>query len=211
MAVLFDMDGTLVDSTRVVERCWEHWGRQHGIPLAEILRFSHGRPTLETMEHFRPGADHTADAAEMLDTEVTDTEGVIAVAGANAAVLACASGRWGVVTSAPRNLAEVRLKAAGLPIPELLITVEQIARGKPDPEGFLLAATRLNVAPADCIVFEDTGPGVEAATRAGMRAIGLLTTVRREQLACDYVTRDFRDVTITGQSDGFEVDLRSQI
>ena len=205
------MDGTLVDSTAIVERCWEHWGRRYGIRLAEILLFSHGRPTLETMEHFRPGADHSGDAAEMLRTEVTDTEGVVAVAGANAAVLACAGGRWGVVTSAPRKLAEVRLKAAGLPVPDVLVTVEQIERGKPDPEGFLLAAALLGVAPAECVAFEDTGPGIEAATRAGMCAIALLTTVPREQLGCQYAIRDFRDAIITCQGDGFEVNLRSQM
>src|SRR5437764_12807834 len=92
-AVLFDMDGTLVDSTAVVERCWHRWGQRYGIPLDEILRFSHGRPTLETMEHFRPGQDHRVDAAEMLDIEVQDTDGVVAVAGANAAVLAACEGR----------------------------------------------------------------------------------------------------------------------
>lgn len=179
------MDGTLVDSTAVVERCWDRWGRRHGIATSDILRFSHGRPTLATMEHFRPGADHDADAAEMLADEVSDTAGVVAVAGAVAAVAACSDGRWAIVTSAPCELAEVRLKAAGLPLPDVLVTVEQIQRGKPDPEGFLRAAELLHVAPAECLVFEDTGPGIEAAIRAGMQVIGLLTTVSREQLGCE--------------------------
>ena len=206
-AVLFDMDGTLVDSTAVVERCWERWSLQHGIPLADVLRFSHGRPTLQTMEHFRHGEDHSRDAAEMLQSEVGETDGVAAIAGANAAVLACAQGKWAVVTSAPRELAEVRLKAAGIPIPEVLVSVEQVQRGKPDPESFLRAAELLNVAPADCLVFEDTGPGVEAGLRAGMQVIGLLTTVARDQLGCEHVIRDFRDIRVTPHETGFEVEV----
>jgi mannitol-1-/sugar-/sorbitol-6-phosphatase len=205
-AVLFDMDGTLVESTAVVERCWERWGTRHGIPLDQILKFSHGRPTLETMEHFRPGEDHRFDADEMLGSEVTDTDGIVAVAGANAAVLAVQQGAWAVVTSAPRSLAEVRLRAASLPVPDVLVGVEQIRRGKPDPEGFLRAAELLRVSPADCVAFEDTGPGVEAATRAGMHAIALLTTVPGEQLKCGCLIRDFREVRFTPTSTGFEVE-----
>jgi len=201
------MDGTLVDSTAVVERCWEHWGRQYGIPLTEILRFSHGRPTLATMEHFRPGADHSADAADMLRSEVADRSGIVAVRGAHAAVLACVGRPWAVVTSAPRELAEVRLKAAGLPIPDVMVTVEQVHRGKPDPEGFLKAAEMLGTPPEQCIAFEDTGPGVEAARRAGMHAVGLLTTVTREELGCDCVIRDFTDVRLTANGSGFLVDI----
>jgi len=201
------MDGTLVDSTAVVERCWQHWAWRYRIPLEEVLKFSHGRPTLATMEHFRPGRDHTADAAEMLHTELTDMEDVVAVAGANAAVLACHKGAWAVVTSAPRELAEVRLKAAGLPIPDVLVSVEQIERGKPDPEGFLRAAELLGVAPEDCLVFEDTGPGIEAGRRAGMHVVGVLTTVPREQLGCEWVIRDFGDVRFNANARGFEVQL----
>ena len=207
-AVLFDMDGTLVDSTAVVERCWQRWADRHSLPIEDILRFSHGRPTLATMEHFRPGQDHAFDAEEMLRAEVSDTDGVVAVAGANAALLAASGGRWAVVTSAPRELAEVRLRSAGLPIPAVLVSVEQLQRGKPDPEGFLRAAELLGVAPADCVVFEDTGPGVEAGLRAGMRVVALLTTVPRAQLSCECAVRDFSDVSIARRGDGFEIVIR---
>src|SRR5579884_1102512 len=201
------MDGTLVDSTIVVERCWRRWGDRYGLPLDEILHFSHGRPTIETMEHFRPGEDHTDDAVDMLKAELTHTDGVVAVAGANAAVLAASAGHWAVVTSAPRALAEVRLRAAGLPVPHVLVGVEEIERGKPDPEGYLRAAELLGVAPAACVVFEDTPPGVEAGLRAGMRVIGLVTTVARDRLPCDCAVRDFTAVHLHLRDGAFEIEV----
>lgn len=206
-AILFDMDGTIVDSTAIVERAWGWWADRHGIPLADVLRFSHGRPTEATMVHFLGVRDHTRELAEMLLFEEQVTDGITAVPGAMDAVEAVRNGRWAVVTSAPRKLAGIRLAAAGLPLPSVLVGVDEIQRGKPDPQGYLLAAERLNVAAADCLVFEDTGPGIEAGLRAGMRAVGLLTTVPREQLGCEYVVRDFRDVKITAAAPGFEVQI----
>ncbi len=204
-AILFDMDGTIVDSTAIVERAWGWWAARHNIPLPDLLTFSHGRPTVDTMEHFLGRRDHTRELAEMLLFEEQMTEGIMAVPGAVDAVRAVRKGKWAVVTSAPRKLAGIRLAAAGLPLPSVLVGVDEIQRGKPDPQGYLLAAERLNVAAAECLVFEDTGPGIEAGLRAGMEAVALLTTVPREQLGCEYVVRDFRDVTITATAAGFEV------
>jgi sugar-phosphatase len=201
------MDGTIVDSTAIVERAWGWWADRHGIPLQEVLRFSHGRPTLDTMLHFLGERDHTAELAEMLLYEEQMTEGITSVPGAVDALNAVRNGKWAVVTSAPRKLAGIRLAAAGLPFPPVLVGVDEIERGKPDPQGYLLAAARLQVGPPDCLVFEDTGPGIEAGVRAGMQTVGLLTTVAREQLACECVVRDFRDVKITPAADGFEVRL----
>lgn len=204
-AVLFDMDGTLVDSTAIVESAWEAWANRHSLPLAGILAFSHGRPTRETMDHFRPGLDCSSDAAEMLQYEERTIDGITAVAGAREAVLAVQNAAWAVVTSATRRLAEIRLTAAGLPIPCVLVSSEDIRHGKPDPEGYLKAAARLNVAPADCLVFEDTWAGIEAARRAGMRAIGLLTTVAEERLGCDCVIEDFRRTRLERRGTGVEI------
>jgi sugar-phosphatase len=114
-----------------------------------------------------------------------------------------------VVTSAPRRLAEIRIAVAGFPRPKILVAVEDIERGKPDPEGFLKAANELGVAPADCLVFEDTGPGVEAGLHAGMQVVGVLTTVTREQLSTNLVIRDFRDVAISWRLGGFDVSIVS--
>jgi sugar-phosphatase len=193
-ALLFDMDGTLVDSTAVVERAWGWWADRHRLPLAEVLAYSHGRPTIRTMEHFLPGADVRAEAAEMERYEEDRTDGILAVAGAQAAVLEAQKGAWAVVTSAPRLLAERRLVAAGFPLPPVLVPVDEIEHGKPDPEGYLKAAKLLGVAPPACAVFEDTRPGIEAAQAAGMIAIGLLTTFPAEALGCAWTIRDFRDL-----------------
>ena len=207
-AVLFDMDGTLVDSTAVVERAWAGWAARHGIPLADVLTFSHGRRTADTLAHFRPEVDYSIELAELEDYEETVTDGIIAVKGAEAAVIAAQAGAWGVVTSAPRQLAEIRLTIAGLPLPQVLVTADRIGRGKPHPEGFLRAAEELGVAPAECLVFEDTAPGIEAGVRAGMQVVGLLTTVPRKQLGCEWIINDFRDVHLQKRDSGFEIFLR---
>lgn len=204
-AVLFDMDGTLVDSTAVVEGAWGWWVGRHQLPLAEVLAFSHGRPTLGTMKHFLPGADVRAEAAEMERYEEDRTDGIVAVAGAKAVVLEAQKGAWAVVTSAPRQLAESRLSTAGFPLPGVLVPVDEIERGKPDPEGYLKAAKLLGVAPACCAVFEDTRPGIEAARAAGMTAIGLLTTFRAETLGCAWTIRDFRDIHLEHSGEGFRI------
>jgi sugar-phosphatase len=204
-AVLFDMDGTLVDSTAVVEGAWGWWADRHHLPLAEILAFSHGRPTVGTMEHFRPGVDVRPEAAEMEKYEERRTDGILAVAGAQAAVVEAQKGAWGVVTSAPRRLAESRLAAAGFPLPRVLVPVDEIERGKPDPEGYLKAVRLLRAAPAECVVFEDTRPGIEAAQAAGMTVIGLATTFPAGELACDWVIRDFRDVCLEHDGAGFRI------
>jgi sugar-phosphatase len=201
------MDGTLVDSTAVVERAWEWWAKRHQISLPEILRFSHGRPTSATFEHFRPGIDHSLELAEMLAYEETELSGIIAVRGAAAVIKAAATGAWAVVTSATRKLALSRIAASGLPAPPVLVPVDEIQNGKPDPEGFLLAAERLRIDPVDCIVFEDTAPGIEAGLRAGMQVVGLLTTMTAQDLAHRPLIKDFRDVRVTNLGSGFEVML----
>ncbi len=206
-AILFDMDGTLVDSTAVVEKAWGWWAKRHNIPLQELLKFSHGRPTEATMENFLPGADHTGELVEMLIYEEQETDGIVPVPGAADAIAVAQKGAWAVVTSATRRLAEIRLKVSNLAIPRVLVSVDQIGRGKPDPEGFLLAAERLGVAPKDCLVFEDTGPGVQAGLRAGMQVVGLLTTVPREQLSCERVVRDFLSVSVLFQSGRFQLEI----
>jgi mannitol-1-/sugar-/sorbitol-6-phosphatase len=206
-ALIFDMDGTLVDSAGPVERGWTWWAARHGLSLSAVLAFSHGRPSIETMKHFLPGVDCSRDAAELAALEEADTSDVVAVPGASDSVVAAQNGAWAVVTSANRRLAETRLTVAGLPLPPVLVSAEDIERGKPNPEGFLKAAMRMNVAPSDCLVFEDTAAGVAAALSAGMRAVGLLTTVPGAQLGCDFVIEDFRQVRVKHNGHGFEVVL----
>jgi len=209
-AILFDMDGTLVDSTAIVERAWGNWAARHNLSLSDILAFSHGRPTISTLEQFRPGQDHTSDLEELARFEENETAGILAVPGA-AEILDTMQRQnhpWALVTSAWRKLAETRVLAAGLPFPTVIVPIDEIQNGKPDPEGFLHAAAQLGVAPQDCIVFEDTRPGIDAGLRAGMQVIALLTTCPAEQLNHDPLIRDFRDVQIQAEGDFLNIHLR---
>src|SRR3984885_7212626 len=197
-AVLFDMDGTLVDSTQVVELAWGGWAVRHNIPLEEVLSFSHGRPTIAPLDHFLPGRDHAEELEELSRFEETRTEGILAVPGA-AEVLQTLQKQnhpWAIVTSARRKLAETRVLAAGLPLPSVIVPIDEIRNGKPDPEGFLRAAEQLGVAPEDCLVFEDTRPGIDAGLCAGMKVVGLLTTFSSQELRHQPLIDDFRDVAI---------------
>jgi mannitol-1-/sugar-/sorbitol-6-phosphatase len=206
--VLFDMDGTLVDSTRVVQRAWGWWAKRHGIPLETVLSFSHGRPTIATMEHFLPGWNHTQELDEMARYEETQFEGIQAVPGAMQVVRALQNHPWAIVTSAWRTLAEARVIAAGLPLPKVIVPVDEIRNGKPDPEGFLCAAERLGIPPEECLVFEDTRPGIEAGMSAGMQVVAILTTVAANQLRHRPLIRDFHDVTISPEGDHLDIEVR---
>lgn len=208
-AVLFDMDGTLVDSTPVVERAWGQWALRHKIPLEEVLSFSHGRPSIATLEHFFPGRDHAAEVEELAHFEETNTEGILAVPGAAEVLLALQQQDhpWAIVTSAWRTLAETRVVAAGLPLPRIIVPIDEIRNGKPDPEGFLHAAQQLGVAPGECIVFEDTRPGIDAGLSAGMHVVGLLTTYAAPQLQHRPLIRDFRDVAIRPEGEFLTIEL----
>jgi mannitol-1-/sugar-/sorbitol-6-phosphatase len=209
-AVLFDMDGTLVDSKAVVEESWRSWAARHGFSLETVLAFSHGRPAMSTMEHFLPGQDHTRDLEEHARFERTELGGVVAVPGAAPLLRALEGHPWAIVTSAWRKLAEARLAAAGLPLPSVIIPVDEIQKGKPDPEGFLRAAEQLAVEPRHCLVFEDTRPGIDAGLRAGMHVVGLLTTLPAAQLQHDVLIRDFRDATFLPDGDSLSFWLRNQ-
>lgn len=190
------MDGTLVDSTPVVERTWSWWAARHAIPLDQVLAFSHGRPTVATMQYFLPGLDHAAELDEMARQEETELGGILAVPGAIQVVRALDGHPWAIVTSAWRTLAEARVLAAGLPLPQVLVPVDEIRNGKPDPEGFLSAAAQLKVAPHECLVFEDTRPGIEAGLNAGMQVVGILTTMPAARLNHRPLIRDFHDIAI---------------
>jgi len=167
-AFLFDMDGTLLDSSAVVERVWLTWARQHGIDAKALLTDLHGVRAEDTIRRFAgPGLDIARETEWILQAELHDVEGVVALEGIGAFIERLAPDAWAVVTSATFALATVRLRAANLPLPEVFITAEDVKRGKPDPEGFLLAAKRLGVRIEECLVFEDSPAGVAAAKAAG--------------------------------------------
>ncbi len=176
-AVLLDMDGTLVDSDASVERAWTTWSAEHGHDPAAVLAIAHGSPADRTVRRLFPALDEASvviAAQRQLDLQYDDLSDVVAAPGA--AELLAALGRtglpWAVVTSADVRLAKARLGAAGID-PPLLVTVEDVRRGKPDPEGYLLAAGRLGVEPAACLVVEDSEPGLAAGRAADMRTAAL--------------------------------------
>jgi len=176
-AVLLDMDGTLVDSDASVERAWTTWSVEHGPDPADVLTIVHGSPPAPTIRRLLPALDDAAVAASaqrQMDLQYDDVADVVAAPGAAEllAALERLSMPWAVVTSADVRLAKARLGAAGIE-PPLLVTVEDVRRGKPDPEGFLMAAARLGVAPEACLVVEDSEPGLASGRAAGMRTAAL--------------------------------------
>lgn len=175
-ALLLDMDGTIVNSDAVVERCWHDWAVAHGLNPEETLKVVHGRQGYATMAILlpdRPMEENFAENAVMLARETADTEGVVPVGGAPAFMAALRTLPHALVTSADKALATARMKAAALPMPEVRVTAESVQASKPDPEGFLMGAAALGVDPADCIVFEDSAAGIAAGQAAGMRVVGV--------------------------------------
>ncbi|MFJ7187083.1 HAD-IA family hydrolase [Streptomyces bacillaris] len=166
--LLFDMDGTLVDSTEAVARTWSRFARRHGLDAGRILASAHGQRTAETVAaHAPPGTDVEAETAWLVGQDLVDTGGTVAVPGAAELLAALPPHRWALVTSAGRELAVRRMAAAGLPLPDVLISADDVREGKPSPEGFLAAAERLGGDPARAVVFEDAELGLLAARAAG--------------------------------------------
>jgi sugar-phosphatase len=175
-AVLLDMDGTLVDSTAVVERLWLQWSQAHELDPRRVLEVIHGRQGHQSMAILLPERDHAINLAEnagMLATETADVDGVVEIPGAGVLLAALRQAPHAIVTSADVALMTARMHAAGLAVPETTVTAESVSASKPDPEGFLLGARALGISPADCVVFEDSEAGVQAGLAAGMRVIGV--------------------------------------
>jgi sugar-phosphatase len=181
--VLFDMDGVLVDSTPAVARVWSGWAREHGFDPDEVVKRAHGRPSITTIQELLPLGDHEAEDREVERREIADLEGVIPLPGALQLLLALPSDRWAIVTSCTRELAGVRIAAAGLPNPKHLVTATDVKHGKPDPEPYLKGAQILGVPAGDCIVIEDAPAGVRAGRAAGARVIAVRTTAKDAELS----------------------------
>ena len=176
-ALLFDMDGVLIDSTPAVTRVWRRWALERGFDPDEVSARAHGRPSLATIREYLPNADHEAENREVERREVEDLEGVVPLPGTIELLATVPADRWTIVTSSTRPLAEVRMRAAGLPLPKQFITSNDITHGKPDPEPYLKAASILGFPPANCVVLEDAPAGVRSGKAAGSKVIALSTTV----------------------------------
>jgi sugar-phosphatase len=175
-AVLFDMDGTLVDSRHIVERMWILWATEHGLSVEAALALAHGRRTLETMQLLAPQLATPEEAARLDALEAELEGGETAIPGASDLLSALPADRWALVTSASRVLALRRMASVGLPDPMVLVGADDVVAGKPSPEGYLQAAERLGVDARRSVVIEDTPAGAEAGRSAGARVIGLETT-----------------------------------
>jgi sugar-phosphatase len=195
-ALLFDMDGTLVNSIAVIERLWRAWACRHGVSVEALLQLAHGRPTIETMRLMAPHVDHKSEAAEYTRREIIETEGVIEVVGARKFLKALPPRRWAIVTSANRDLASARLGAAGIAMPDVVVTVDDVERPKPHPDCYLAAARHLGFSPQDCLVFEDAPAGLASARAAGMRSVAVATTLSLDQLASESWIDDFSSLSV---------------
>lgn len=193
-ALLFDLDGTLIDSSGSTRRAWSAFADRHGLDRGEVLAYVQGKPSGESTRELSPeGSDLELEARLVEEAEVNDTEGIVPHAGAEAAL--AADKKVAIVTSCTDDLARARIGASGLPRPEVVITADRIENGKPDPEAFLLGAKELGVAPEDCVVFEDAPAGVEAGKAAGAFVIALRTTHPEETLrAADVIVDDLAAV-----------------
>jgi sugar-phosphatase len=192
------MDGTILNSIPAVERVWAIWAKDRGIPEAVIRSMPHGVRAVDVIARMNlPHLDPKAEAAVLLERELADSEGVIAIPGAKALLEALPPDRWAIVTSAPAALARLRISVAGLPFPRIMVTGEDVTRGKPDPQGYLLAAEKLGVPIADCLVFEDAPAGLQAGEAAGASVLAI-TATHTAPLDPPYpAIRDYQDIEVT--------------
>ena len=196
-AILFDLDGVLVDSTRAVDREWRQWAQRKGVDGDAIMAIAHGVRTVEVIRSVAPHLDAEAEACEIEKEEAGDQQGVTVMPGAAELLRAIPWGRWGVVTSGSRLLASARLPFCGLPVPKVLVTSDDVTNGKPHPEPYLKGAAGLGLHPSECLVIEDAPAGIRAACAGGMKVIGLASTYPASQLKeADAVIKGFQDLMV---------------
>jgi sugar-phosphatase len=184
-AILFDLDGVLVDSAAFVERQWRRWATARGLRPEPFLRVCHGRRALETIRIAAPHLDAEAEVRAFEPDDAEEAQAIAPLPGAARLLSALPAGSWAVATSGRRSGATDRLRRAGLPIPEVMVCAEDVTSGKPSPDAYLRAARELAAAPAACLVVEDAPAGIEAARAAGMHVIALTTTYPADQLPAD--------------------------
>jgi sugar-phosphatase len=196
-AILFDLDGVLVNSAECVEKTWRSFAARHQLDVDKVLVYAHGRRTKETVELVAPDLDAEHEVKTLERNEAMTTEGVYEVPAARELLESLPSDRWAIVTSGIRAVADLRIRFTRLPPPSVMICADDIMNGKPHPEGYLKAAENLGRLPAECIVIEDALAGIEAAHAAGMRVIAIASTYGRARLAdADLVVDQLSDLTV---------------
>jgi sugar-phosphatase len=193
--ILFDLDGVLVDSTGSVERVWRAWAVSHHLDPNHVVEVAHGRRSIETVRLFAPDLDAQTENTKVETAEIADREGVVALPGASELLRSLPAARFTIVTSATYALAAARLRYANLPVPERMITADDVVRGKPHPEPYSKGASLLGIPASDCLVFEDTPAGIQAGLMCGMQVIALATTYPVGELAAAHaIAASLREV-----------------
>jgi len=196
-AILFDLDGVLIDSTRSVDRQWRAWAREQGIDEEKVIAIAHGVRAIEVIRAVAPHLDAGAELRKLESREADDRVDVAVMPGAIDLVNTIPDGRWGVVTSGTRDLATARLRLAGLRVPKVLVTAEDVANGKPHPEPYLRAAKLLGVKPQECLVIEDAPAGIRSAHAGGMKVVGFASTFEKEKLGeADAAVQSFEELSV---------------
>ena len=198
-ALLFDLDGVLIDSTPAVARVWHQWALDHGFNPEEVVARAHGRPSLATVRDYLPHADHDAENREVERREIADLAGVVPLPGALALLAGLPPDCWTIVTSCTRRLAEVRIKAAGLLLPARMVTSTDITHGKPHPEPYLKGVSLLGFPAAQCVVLEDAPAGIRSGKSAAAKVIALKTTAPPAALrdaGADWILNNCADIRV---------------
>jgi mannitol-1-/sugar-/sorbitol-6-phosphatase len=204
--ILFDMDGVLVSSIGSVVRCWRQWAEHYEVPNAEIYEVPHGMRAIEIVKALRPDIDPEVGLRYIEDLEMDDVADLVVLPGVKALLDSLPVERWAIVTSATRRLLLGRLKAAGLPIPERIISADMVERGKPDPEPYRRGAELLGLRPEDCLVVEDAPSGVGAGLAAGSRVLGVVGTHSAAQLeGAEWIIGSLAGVKVTVGAEGLEL------
>jgi sugar-phosphatase len=213
-AILFDLDGVLIDSTPAVERVWAGWAREYGLDPEATVRNAHGRPSIDSIREMLPGADAETENREVERREIEDLDGVVPLPGALHLISTLPPQRWTIATSGTRDLATARIRTAGLPTPAKIITASDITKGKPNPEPYLKAAALLNVPASECVVLEDAPAGVRAGKAAGARVIALRTTATDAELhdaGADFIVNFCSDIAVESfSSEGIVLTLEEE-
>ena len=204
--ILFDMDGVLINSIGAAVRCWKRWAKMYGVPNAEEFEIPHGVRSIDLVKMLRPDIDPQEGLRAIEDMEVEDVADLQVLPGVKALLESLPPERWAIVTSATRRLLLARLKAAGLPVPERIISAEMVERGKPDPEPYRRGAELLGFRPEKCVVVEDAPSGVGAGKAAGCRVLGVLGTHSAAELrGADWIVGSLEGLAVTATLDGLEL------